>query len=91
MNRNAADNRTDTNKKEKFINKNNAVHKRFWQIGIRTFFVFLFVIAFIGLLLPLRPKESELEKRELSNCFYRVKRRIFLRYQHLVRGYVSVP
>ena len=75
----------NTNKKEKFINKNNAVHKRFWQIGIRTFFVFLFVIAFIGLLLPLRPKESELEKR------YRVKRRIFLRYQHLVRGYVSVP
>ena len=56
----------NTNKKEKFINKNNAVHKRFWQIGIRTFFVFLFVIAFIGLLLPLRPKESELEKRELS-------------------------
>lgn len=45
----------NTNKKEKFINKNNAVHKRFWQIGIRTFFVFLFVIAFIGLLLPLRP------------------------------------
>ena len=42
----------NTNKKEKFINKNNAVHKRFWQIGIRTFFVFLFVIAFIGLLLP---------------------------------------
>ena len=35
----------NTNKKEKFINKNNAVHKRFWQIGIRTFFVFLFVIA----------------------------------------------
>ena len=34
----------NTNKKEKFINKNNAVHKRFWQIGIRTFFVFLFVI-----------------------------------------------
>ena len=32
-------------KKEKFILKNNAVHKRFWQIGIRTFFVFLFVIA----------------------------------------------
>ena len=56
----------NTNKKEKFINKNNAVHKRFWQIGIRTFFVFLFVIAFIGLLLPLRPKESDLEKRELS-------------------------
>ena len=28
----------NTNKKEKFINKNNAVHKRFWQIGIRTFF-----------------------------------------------------
>ena len=56
----------NTNKKEKFINKNNTVHKRFWQIGIRTFFVFLFVIAFIGLLLPLRPKESELEKRELS-------------------------
>ena len=53
-------------KKEKFILKNNAVHKRFWQIGIRTFFVFLFVIAFLGLLLPLRPKESELEKRELS-------------------------
>ena len=44
----------NTNKKEKFINKNNAVHKRFWQIGIRTFFVFLFVIAFIGLLLPLK-------------------------------------
>ena len=37
-------------KKEKFILKNNAVHKRFWQIGIRTFFVFLFVIAFLGLL-----------------------------------------
>lgn len=72
----------NTNKKEKFINKNNAVHKRFWQIGIRTFFVFLFVIAFIGLLLPLRPKESELEKRTFqipeTNCFYRVKRRIFL-------------
>ena len=48
----------NTNKKEKFINKNNAVHKRFWQIGIRTFFVFLFVIAFIGLLLPLRPKRN---------------------------------
>ena len=26
----------NTNKKEKFINKNNAVHKRFWQIGIGT-------------------------------------------------------
>ena len=83
----------NTNKKEKFINKNNAVHKRFWQIGIRTFFVFLFVIAFIGLLLPLRIGTGEARTFQIpeTNCFYRVKRRIFLRYQHLVRGYVSVP
>lgn len=54
------------NKKEQFINKNNSIHKKSWQIAIRTFFVFLFAIALLGLLLPLRPKESELEKRELS-------------------------
>ena len=37
----------NTNKKEKFINKNNAVHKRFWQIGITTLIENMYEIKYI--------------------------------------------
>ena len=50
---------TDKSKKIK-------IQKTYLSIKIQVFFLVLLVIACVGLLLPLRPKESALEKRELE-------------------------
>lgn len=53
--------KNDISKKEKI-----KIQKTYLALKIRIFFLVLLVIAIIGLLLPLRPKESILEKRELE-------------------------
>ncbi|MCD7950334.1 MAG: hypothetical protein LUG12_08770 [Erysipelotrichaceae bacterium] len=46
------------NKKKRF--------NKYLTIKITVFFIALFIIGFIGLLLPIRPTESQIEKRELE-------------------------
>ena len=53
--------KNDISKKEKI-----KIQKTYLSLKIQIFFIVLLVIAVIGLLLPLRPKESALEKRELE-------------------------
>lgn len=52
--------KTHTNKRDQ------KKYRLYLLIKISVFFLTLFVFAFIGILLPLRPKTSELEKRELT-------------------------
>ena len=44
------------------------IRSRRWaaQMRIRAFFAVFFIIALIGLIIPLRPKTSTLEKRDLE-------------------------
>lgn len=52
--------------KEEYYIKKNQTRKKYRRLTITIFFVTLLLIGFIGLLIPLRPKESENEKRELT-------------------------
>lgn len=47
-------------------NKKKKIHKTYLYLKKNIFFCFLFLIAVIGLILPLRPKTSEIEKRTLT-------------------------
>lgn len=51
----------------KAVDKKKISHQTFLLIKISVFFLTLLVFAFIGILLPLRPKTSSLEKRELAS------------------------
>lgn len=42
------------------------IHNKFRKYTIRTFLIALIVVGLLGLLIPLRPKESAIEKRELT-------------------------
>lgn len=53
-------------RKDDYYTKKNEVRKKIMRIGIRIFLGTLFVIGFLGLLFPLRPKVSDIEKRELT-------------------------
>lgn len=47
-------------------NKRKKVHKAYLNIKMQVFFCVLFLIAIIGLIIPLRPKTSTVEKRTLT-------------------------
>ena len=49
-----------------YYTKKNTIRKKFMKITIILFIFVLLLIGFIGLLFPLRPKVSEVEKRELT-------------------------
>ena len=49
-----------------YYTKKNTIRKKFMKITIILFIFILLLIGFIGLLFPLRPKVSEVEKRELT-------------------------
>ena len=53
-------------RKDDYYAKKNTVRKKFMKITIMLFIFLLLLIGFIGLLFPLRPKVSEVEKRELT-------------------------
>ena len=53
-------------KKDDYYTKKNTIRKKFMKITIMLFIFLLLLIGFIGLLFPLRPKVSEVEKRELT-------------------------
>ena len=57
---------------DEYYTKKNTVRKKYMRWTILVFFGLLFLFGFIGLLFPLRPKESDVEKRELTkfpkNC-----------------------
>lgn len=53
-------------KKEQYLNEKNKVRKKYMHLTIKIFFGLLLVIGLLGLIIPLRPKESEIEKRELT-------------------------
>ena len=53
-------------RKYDYYAKKNTVRKKFMKITIMLFIFLLLLIGFIGLLFPLRPKVSEVEKRELT-------------------------
>ena len=65
--------------KDEYYTKKNVIRKKYMRMTIRIFFGLLLVFGFIGLLFPLRPKESDVEKR------------IFQWDQYLVRRYFSFP
>lgn len=48
-------------------NKKKKIHKTYLYLKKNVFFGVFFLIAIIGLILPLRPKTSEIEKRELTH------------------------
>ena len=52
--------------KDEYYTKKNVIRKKYMRMTIRIFFGLLLVFGFIGLLFPLRPKESDVEKRELT-------------------------
>lgn len=52
--------------KEEYYIKKNQIRKKYRRLTIILFLATLIIIGFIGLLIPLRPTESESEKRELS-------------------------
>lgn len=51
---------------DEYYTKKNTVRKKYMRWTILVFFGLLFLFGFIGLLFPLRPKESDVEKRELT-------------------------
>lgn len=51
---------------DEYYTKKNIVRKKYMRWMILVFFGLLFLFGFIGLLFPLRPKESDVEKRELT-------------------------
>lgn len=53
-------------KQNEFNNKKNNIRKKYMLASIKIFIGVLLLIGFIGLLFPLRPKESDVEKRELT-------------------------
>lgn len=53
-------------KNDEYYTKKNMVRKKYRLYTIRVFFAVLLGVGFIGLLFPLRPKESEIEKRTLT-------------------------
>lgn len=53
-------------KNDEYYTKKNAVRKKYMHLTIRIFFGLLILFGFLGLLIPLRPKESDVEKRELT-------------------------
>lgn len=53
-------------KKEDYYTQKNMIRKKYMRITIRVFISLLLFIGFVGLLFPLRPKVSEIEKRELT-------------------------
>lgn len=53
-------------RKDDYYTQKNIVRKKFMKITIILFIFLLLLIGFIGLLFPLRPKVSEVEKRELT-------------------------
>lgn len=52
--------------KNEFNSKKNNIRKRYMVVSMRVFKGLLVLIAFVGLLIPLRPSESALENRELT-------------------------
>lgn len=52
--------------KDEYYTKKNVIRKKYMRMTIRIFFGLLLVFGFIGFLFPLRPKESDVEKRELT-------------------------
>jgi hypothetical protein len=52
--------------KNDFNAKKNNIRKRYMVVSFRIFFAILLSVAFIGLIIPLRPKISDVEKRELE-------------------------
>ena len=53
-------------RKEIFNEENKKARRKFQRISVRVFYGMILGIGFIGLLIPLRPKTSESEKRDLT-------------------------
>lgn len=53
-------------KNEAYLKKRAATQKKYMLLTVRVFYATLFIISFIGLLFWLRPKTSDVEKRELT-------------------------
>ena len=52
---------------DEYYTHKNIIRKKYMRITVRVFTTVLLVIGFTGLLIPLRPKESQVEKRELTH------------------------
>lgn len=53
-------------KKDEYYTHKNMIRKKYMKITIRVFSSVLLLIGFVGLIIPLRPKVSDVEKRELT-------------------------
>lgn len=52
---------------DEYYTKKNMIRKKYMRITVRVFTSVLLIVGFIGLLIPLRPKVSDVEKRELTH------------------------
>ena len=52
---------------DEYYTKKNMILKKYMRITVRVFTSVLLIVGFIGLLIPLRPKVSDVEKRELTH------------------------
>ncbi|MBS6194477.1 MAG: hypothetical protein KH828_02700 [Clostridiales bacterium] len=51
---------------DEYYTTKNMVRKKFLRLTIRVFFGLLLAVGLLGLIIPLRPKQSDVEKRELT-------------------------